>query len=220
MAPPRRARCALGRDRVAVQHPVRVLREAGFLAFEQDALRQRRSRLRLLDPLIRFAQVVTRPDRARYEDRRAPETFASARPRFRANVLGPRLEELARQFVAYQAAEETTGGPVGRVATTVVDDRVGRTRHEVDVVALAAGSGERRPTVRLLGEAKLRRLGTSDLARLERIRDSLGTRDRADADDAKLALFSAEGFEPEPVTAVRARSDVELVDLERLLHGE
>lgn len=209
----------LGRDRVAVQHPVRVLRDAGFLAVEQDALRQRRPRLRLVDPLVRFSQVVTRPDRARYEDRRAHETFVAARPRFRSNVLGPRLEELSREFTSLHAAEETTGGPVGRVASTVVDDPGGRTRHEVDVVALAPGSGERRPRVRLLGEAKLRRLGLADLERLERVRALVGARGRADVATARLALFSAEGFAGELVATARARPDVELIDLERLLHG-
>lgn len=173
----------------------------------------------LVDPLIRFSQVVIRPDRARYEDRRAHETFVAARPRFRSNVLGPRLEELSREFTSLHAAEETTGGPVGRVASTVIDDPGGRTRHEVDIVALAPGSGEPRPRVRLLGEAKLRRLGLADLERLDRVRALVGARGRADVATARLALFSAEGFAVELVDAARARPDVELIDLERLLHG-
>ena len=212
----------LGRDRVAVQHPLRVLKEAGFVVAEEDALRQRRPVLRLADPLVRFLHVVVRPDRAAYEDRRASETFAAATDRFRAQVMGPRFEELAREWTARHAAAETTGGDVGRVAPAVVDDPEHRSRHQLDVVALARGSGvRRRPEVRLLGEATYtaQPVGTGELVRLERIRTALGARGRADVTTARLALFSAAGFQEDLVGAAAARTDLELVDLERLYGG-
>ena len=211
----------LGRDRVAVQHPLRVLKEAGFLVGEEDALRRRRPVLRLADPLVRFLHVVVRPDRAAYEDRATSTTFAAARPRFRAQVLGPRFEELAREWTARHASQETTGGDVGRVAPAVVNDPGGATQHQVDVVALARGSGGRRPQVRLLGEAKYTRqaVGPAQLDRLERIRKAIEAQGRADVGVVRYALFSAAGFDSDLRRRVSRRGDVELVDLGRLYTG-
>ena len=209
----------LGRDRVAVQHPLRVL-EAGFLVGEEEALRRRRPVLRA-DPLVRFLHVVVRPDQAAYEDRATSMTFAAARPRFRAQVLGPRFEELAREWTARHASQETTGGDVGRVAPAVVNDPGGATQHQVDVVAFARGSGGRRPQVRLLGEAKYTRqaVGPAQLDRLERIRRAIEAQGRADVGLVRYALFSAAGFDSDLRRRVSRRGDVELVDLGRLYTG-
>jgi uncharacterized protein len=57
------------------------------------------------------------------------------------------------------------------------------------------------------------------LARLERARDLLLARATV-ATDVKLAVFSAGGFDPALLDAARHRSDVELIDLERLYTGE
>jgi uncharacterized protein len=72
-----------------------------------------------------------------------------------------------------------------------------------------------------LGEAKhtesKRTLG--DLARLERIRDLVASKNPSAA-DAHLLLFSARGFDTNLERHVSARSDVELVDLNRLYLGD
>jgi hypothetical protein len=75
--------------------------------------------------------------------------------------------------------------------------------------------------VGLLGEAKSgsEQAGMAVLARLERARDLLAAR-AAVATDVKLAVFSASGFDRTLLAAARRRSDVELVDLERLYTGE
>jgi hypothetical protein len=126
--------------------------------------------------------------------------------------------------VADHASQTTVGGRAVRVGPTQIADPAGRSRIELDVVAISDRPGHRRaverPRVLLIGEAKAstRRLGVSELGRLERARVLLGT--RADAAGARLALFSAAGFDRELTADARRRDDVVLVDLERLYGGD
>jgi len=90
----------------------------------------------------------------------------------------------------------------------------------LDVVVEGAGSksaGRRRLIA--IGEAKSsdRQRSMGDLHRLERLRGELAR--RADVDGTKLLLFGRSGFESGLVAAAEARSDVELVDLERMYEG-
>jgi DNA-binding transcriptional ArsR family regulator len=213
-----RIAAALGRERQALGWPLRVLRDAGFLTRDDDALRQRRPTYRVADPIVRFHHVVTRRDLARLEERRALEAWADAQGRFSAHVLGPHLEELARLWTIRYASPETTGGRLARVGPTQLNDPSGRSRIELDVVGLSAGEPTR---VTLIGEAKLQaqRAGRGVLARLEHARDLLGHRTAIDP-EAKLVVFSASGFDRELQATAHRRRDVELVDLERLYRGE
>lgn len=211
---------AVGRERRAVQHPLRALEEAGFVLRVDDALRARRPIYRLADPIVRFHHVITRRDVARFEDRRTEEAWADARPRFSTHVLGPHFEDLAREFTARFAAEATLGGRASTVAPAVLNDPLGRAQHEIDVVAIGrARSGAER--VLALGEAKptAAHRTLDDLARLERIR-SLVAAKRPEAAEAQLLLFSASGFDRNLTDAAAHRRDVELVDLERLYRGD
>lgn len=210
---------ALGRDARAVQHPLRALQSAGFLDVMEDALRTRRPIYRLTDPLVRFHQVVTQRDLARFEDRRTVQAWRDASNRFRTHVLGPHFEHLCREFTLRFADMTTTGGSVTTVAPAVVNDPNRRQQWEVDVVALGVddlGS----VVVRALGEAKYSRAQRtlSDLYRLERLR-TVVARKKPSAQFAKLLLFSGTGFEPQLTDAAGARSDVELIDLDRLYTG-
>jgi uncharacterized protein len=84
------------------------------------------------------------------------------------------------------------------------------------VVAAADGPTPAKRTITAIGEAKAGEpLGIGHLSRLERARTALGQR----AVDARLFLF---GTKVDPVLAAVAskRSDVEIVDLDRLYHGE
>lgn len=77
-----------------------------------------------------------------------------------------------------------------------------------------------RPPVLALGEAKHtnEKRSTSDLTRLERLRNQVAS-NHPSAADAKLLLFSACGFDRDLKTAAK-RSDVELIDMERLFRGQ
>lgn len=209
----------LGRESRAVQHPLGALEEAGFVVRHDDVFRDRRPVYRLADPIVRFHHVVTRPDLARFEDRRVAEAWADARGRFASGVLGPHFEHVAREFTFRFAAPATVGGAVARVGPGVINDARARAQHELDVVALG-----RRPdggtTVLALGEAKhtVARRDPGDLARLEHIRRLLVDQGRA-SPEVKLLVFSAAGFDPDLEATARHRDDVELIDLDRL-YGE
>ena len=210
---------ALGREQRAVQHPLKALEEAGFVNRVDDALRSRRPFYRLSDPIVRFHHVITRPDLARFEDRRTAEAWADAQHRFATHVLGPHFEDLARTFTFRYATSETVGGQPAAVGPAVINDPRGRAQHELDVVALGPGGGN--APVLAIGEAKHRTTPPSlaELERLERIRTLLVARGR-DAGHAKLLIFSATGFDGALIAAGAARADLELIDLDRLYGGQ
>ncbi|MHB8294870.1 MAG: hypothetical protein ACYDH5_09670 [Acidimicrobiales bacterium] len=182
---------------------------------DEDALRQRRPTWRIADPIVRFHHVVTRPDLARFEERRAAEAWADAQQRFSTHVLGPHFEDLARRWAARYASEATTGARLARVGATQVNDPRGRSQFELDVVGLAE-----RGAISLIGEAKFAAspIGLQVLARLERARDLLAAKGWTAG--MKLVVFSGAGFEGRLVKVACARDDVELVDLERLYTGD
>lgn len=210
---------AVGRDARAVQHPLRSLEDAGFVVATDDVLRARRPIYTIADPIVRFHHVVTRRDLARFEDRRTDEAWSEAQPRFRAHVLGPHFERLAREFTFRFAAPETVGGRPATVGPAVVNDAANRTQHEVDVVALGReDDGSTR--VLAIGEAKhtSAQRTPADLARLDGMRELISKK-QPSAASARLLLFSASGFERNLRSDVASRSDVELIDLERLYRG-
>jgi len=99
----------------------------------------------------------------------------------------------------------------------------GRSRVEIDVIALEARSDEAagaNPTLLLIGEAKSGPdpRGTPDLHRLERARELLAGRARVER--TRLAIFAAGGFTADLQAEATRRSDVVLVDLERLYAGD
>ena len=94
---------------------------------------------------------------------------------------------------------------------------------EIDVVALEARSHDEagaNPTLLLIGEAKSgpEPRGIPDLHRLELARKLLAGRARVER--SRLAIFAAGGFTPELQDEASRRSDVMLVDLERLYAGD
>lgn len=199
----------LGREQRAVQHPLTALEEAGFISRAEDALRARRPIYALADPIVRFHHVVTRRDLARFEERRALEAWADARPRFATHVLGPHFEELARQFVFKFAAEATVGGRASTVGPAVVNDAKGKTQHELDVVAIRRDPNGGQ-AVLAIGEAKhtAARRTIADLTRLEHIRGLVSLKERT-ALSARLLLFSANGFERNLIDSAKGRDDVD-----------
>ncbi len=210
---------ALQREQRAVQHPLRALEEVGFVTRSDDALRSRRPIYGLADPIIRFHHVVTRRDLARFEDGRAGEAWPDAQPRFTTHVLGPHFEHIAREFSFRFADPATTGGEPATVGAAVVNDAKARAQHELDVVVLGRDRRGATPVL-AIGEAKHtnKRRTLSDLERLQRIRELLADKGEP-ARGAKLLLFSAAGFDRNLERVSAERSDVELIDLERIYRG-
>lgn len=189
--------------------------DSEFVTRVEDPVRGNRPQYQPADPLIRFHYAIIRPHHARL-GRSGVDALAvwrSLSDRFSSQVVGPCFESMARTWAQHHAAPETVGGDAANVGTTTVD--VHGVTHEVDLTVAAADSDvPNLRTVTALGEAKAgERITSRHLRRLEECRAALGPR----AAGAKLLLVGSE-FSPN-VTKMAGRSDVELVDLDRLYQG-
>jgi AAA+ ATPase superfamily predicted ATPase len=175
----------------ALSRPLAALQRAGLVERVPDLLRARRDRYELADPHLRLWLAIIAPNRARLQAGAAAEVWARLRETtWPSQVLGPRWEAVTRAHLTRTGEE--LAGPFDAVGATTVSDRVQRRSHEVDLIAMRGGR------VAVLGEAKLRTLGASDLERLLRIRDLL------DAPQASIVLASAAGVDP----SLTARPDL------------
>jgi AAA+ ATPase superfamily predicted ATPase len=209
---------AVGRDHNQLRHPLDVLVSSGFLTRDADILTPSRPRYAVTDPIVRFEALVTAPNRALLEEREVEAVWERAAATFSSQVLGPHFEEIARTWTRRYAGDRF-GAPLGRVGSAVLNDAARRSRHEVDVVALRRDhDGPGRPPAAVLGEAKSsnRARTTTDLRRLERIRDLLAAQDARDG-GARLVLFGRCGFDAELTAVAAERDDVGLVTLGELM---
>lgn len=220
---PSKIGAAIGRDQRSLAHALDVLETAGVVHRDEDVLLQRRPTLTIADPIVRFHELVVVPRLAAFEDRRAAPAWQAAQETLRSRIYGPAFEALAREWAGRYASERTLGGPAGIVGATVVNDRAGRSMHEVDVVVLPAGQPRLapEPSVLAIGEAKDsdRARTVGDVARLEKIRALLVGRGVAAA-SCRLLVFGRSGFDEELTRAAAGRHDVELVDLDRIRYGD
>lgn len=208
----------VGRPSTDLSHALNVLETGGWLRWEEDALRSQRPRYRLDEPFLGFHGAVVRPSTDALERGRGAQVWSASQQTFATQVLGPDVEEMAREWTIAYASEQTLGGFPQRVASSVVADPQQRTQHELDVVAVRS-DGERR-RVLAIGEVKVgRTLGGRDLERLVRVRELLRQRKDVDARDTRLLLFSGGGFSGDLRERERA-GDVVLIDLDRLYRGE
>ncbi|GGQ27994.1 AAA family ATPase [Streptosporangium pseudovulgare] len=216
---PSKIGAALGRERGAVTYPLDVLESTGYVTREQDLLKARSPIITLADPVIRFNQLITLPQASVIDQGFAAEAWKVSAPTFNSKILGPHFEALAREWTRRYAHEILPDGLPGDVGTCEFTDQAARTKHEIDVLALALGQLPRHPRARIavIGEAKatLDRRGGTDLARLEHLRAAL-SRQGHETDRAVLTLFSMSGFHPDLVATAARRSDVLLVDLAAL----
>ncbi|MFB4277031.1 MULTISPECIES: ATP-binding protein [unclassified Nonomuraea] len=200
-----------------ISHHLTVLADAGLLTVEPDAFRQNRSAYRITEPLVRFYHSVMRPVYAQLEQVRPGRTerlWEAAQPRFRSAVAGPVFEYMCRTWAHTMAADETLGGMAMRVLSGVVHDSAARTGHEVDLVSMDADGN-----VLAIGEAKWGdTIGLAHLERMEKVATLLRAQGRA---PNVITLFSGTGFMPALREAARKSGGrIQLVDLERLYHGD
>ncbi|WP_249714993.1 hypothetical protein [Rhizomonospora bruguierae] len=198
-----------------------MLEDAGLLVREPDPLRSGRSSYRITEPLITFYQAVMRPAWTALEQRRGGDVWRRSKRRYTSAVLGPRFEEIVRQWAIRFADIEVLDGIVAEASAATVTDPSTRTSHELDLVALGEpplGDGPR--PLLAIGEVKWgRRLAQADLERLRRVRELLVHRPGVDGTRARLLLASGEGFTDELVRRASAEPDVVLVDSARLYTG-
>jgi uncharacterized protein len=202
----------LQRDSRTMSYPLAVLRRAGFVAYDEDVLLNRKPVISIADPVIRFHHTITLPRLQIFQRRgRAAEGWAQAKPTYASQILGPHFESLARDWTITSFTTRA-GIPVGWTGTTSVPCRQHGASHQLDVVSLRPGDMPRTSAARvaLIGEAKStnRPRNGTDLRRLAHIRDLLGPR----AEDARQALFSRTGFDDD-LREPEARGQVTLVTL-------
>ncbi|WP_406038899.1 ATP-binding protein [Micromonospora sp. NBC_00898] len=208
----------IGRKATDLQHPLTVLEDAGLLLREPDPLRGGRSSYRITEPLITFYQAVMRPAWTALEQRRGADVWHRSQRRYASAVLGPRFEEIVRQWSLRFADPDVFGGLIAEASAGTLTDPASRTSHELDLVALGEpplGDGPR--PLLAIGEVKWgRRLGLPDLDRLTRVRELLLRRPGIDAAGVRLLLASAEGFTRDLTAAAADRAEIVLVDAARL----
>ncbi|MEV4412705.1 ATP-binding protein [Catellatospora sp. NPDC049609] len=204
----------LGRKAADMAHALDVLEDAGLMARDADAFRDNRSTYRIAEPLISFYGAVMRPVWSQLERPGSAErVWQQARRRFESNVIGPRFEQICREWAMYHDDAELLGGLPARVGTGVVNDPGQRVAHEVDVVTVGVADGARKPPLLSIGEAKWNEvMGVPQLTRLRRIRELVTAGGRYDTTGTRLACYSGAGFTAE-LRAAAARGEVVLVDL-------
>lgn len=195
----------LGMDVNSLTYHLNVMRAGGFVRHDQDLLLQRKPVITVADPVVKFHNLVVKPNQLDFEMRNAEPAWERSLATFSAKIEGPHFEELAREW-ARRYAHEAGLDDVGQVGTTEVACREHR-GHEVDVIALSRSSLPRRrnAAVTVLGEAKHtnKPRGVGDLERLRHIGGLLAERG-LDTSATEYAIFSRSGFTGELAQAGRS----------------
>ncbi len=195
---------------------LRGLVDAQFIERLVDPIRDNRPTYHPGDPIIRFHYAVIRPNHTRLGRHGADlrSLWDSLAPTFSSRVVGPAFELMARHWLTHYADLPSMAGEPPHVGSTIV--AVDGIDHEVDlVVARDDADSPAGRSVAALGEVKSgKEMNMSHLVRLEAIRAALGPR----AADATLYLVGP-SFAGPLRSSASVRSDVELVDLDRLYFG-
>lgn len=203
----------LERKATDISHHLAVLEDTGLLARAVDAFRPGRSAYRINEPLVAFHHAVMRPEWSRLERQgRAAHVWASSARRFVGNVVGPRFEQIARDWAQDHAPGTVFGAPVTEVSHGVVNDPERKTSHELDLVAIGRDAVGQR-VVLGIGEAKWQeQMGAGHLERLQHIRRLLVRAGHPGADTAALLCIGGRPFSDSLRTA-SANGDVQLISL-------
>ncbi|MBO0877325.1 MAG: ATP-binding protein [Pseudonocardia sp.] len=206
----------LERKATDISHHLSVLENAGLLTREVDAFRPGRSVYRISEPLIAFYHAIMRPEWSRLERRgQAAQVWRDSAKRFTTGVVGPRFEQICRDWMQTYAPADINGIPVSQIGSGIVNDPEQKLPHQVDVAAFGNDSDGRRVLL-AIGEAKwAETIKMKHLTRLRRIRELLARSGHPGAETAHLFLFG--GAEPAPQIRTAAQDgDVRFVGLDDL----
>jgi hypothetical protein len=188
----------VGMDARSLTYHLNIMKAAAFIRYDQDLLLQRKPIITVADPVVRFHDLIVRPNLVDFELREGRAAWERSRETFSSKVLGPHFEELARQWTLRHGRESGLDD-IGQVGTTTVACREHR-GHEIDVVALSRGSRARDKNARItvLGEAKAtnKPRTPADVRRLEHVRDLLSAQGW-DAEGAALTVYTRSEPAPE-----------------------
>jgi hypothetical protein len=204
----------LGRKASDLAHALDVLEDSRLLLRDSDAFRHNRSTYRIAEPLITFYHAIMRPAWSILERPDGAERiWRSSAQRFSSAVVGPRFEQICRDWILTRpVADDLHGLPV-MASRGHVADPAQHIQHEVDVVVLGAADNEPTPVL-AIGEAKWGNvLDASHVDRLRHIRTLLERRGKYDISRTRLFCFGAAGFTRGIRDAADSSSDVRLVSL-------
>jgi uncharacterized protein len=210
---------ALGAKRGSMSHALRTVIDAGWLVRRDDPLRQNRSVYELREPLVRFHRLVVQPNEHRLEiGVDAERIWRDVEPVVASLILAPQLEQIALDWSLRYAAHATFDGTVSAVGPTMV----GSAQVDLAAVENASNGGTR---VLAIGEVKARstRVGVDVLERLDLLADELTTsrpKGLTVETNLKRIVVSRSGFTNDLRRLADRRTEVELVDLDRLYFGE
>ncbi len=209
----------LGGSRGSLKHAMDIVIEAGWVTKRPDPLRAQRSVYELSEPIVRFQRLVVDPNGSRIAARRRPElVWNDVRPIVAARITGPHLETIAAEWIQRFANASTVGGVSDLVGPSelpnqqldlVVTERTGRGNDVVIAVCEVKATSER------VGLTQLNRLDEGVAVVEQRYPKKV-----APKRTIRRLLVSKNGFTTDLVRTVARRDDVELIDLDRLYHGE
>lgn len=208
---------ATGRPSTALANSLTTLVGSGLICRHDDPLHGRRSSYRVAEPVVTAWKELIEPIERRVLRTDVATLFNDIEAPLHARVVGPAYEQLVVDWAMDFASEATLGGQASAVGSSVLG-RSYSDGAQIDLVAISReASGQRR--VLAIGEAKhrIRPIGVVELQRLEGIRSRIGS-DHGPG-EVKLLLACDAGFDRELSRIARSRSDVELVDADRLLAG-
>ncbi len=200
-----------------IEPSIRRLIAAGFVVRHVDPVRSQRPSYALADPFLQFHYAVLEPHSSLLRDREPSATWKRRlAATFDAHVRGPVFEEQVRTWARRYAAAETLGAEPDHLGPSAVV--IDGTERQLDLVVATLGDPDEQPAgreIHTIGEAKSGEVvGHGHLRILEQARAAYGGR----AVRAKL-LLAAPSFTAELRSEADRRPDIELIDLERLYHG-
>lgn len=200
-----------------ISHHLTVLQESGLLVAEADAFKRNRSQYRITEPLVRFYHSIMRPRWPQLERVKPGGTariWEEAQPTFHCQVIGPVFERMCRVWAEDFASKGTFGGEPINALPGVVYDKQTRTNHEIDVAVFGLGN-----EMLSIGEVKWGDvMGVAHLDRLKAVAEVLARDGNA---PRVIAMYSGAGFMPRlQEEAAASNGRIQLVDLDRLYHGD
>jgi hypothetical protein len=216
-ARPAEITAALGRPDVAVADLLGALAGMGLIERLQDPLSVERSVYVIVKPIVRLHQLVIAPNEPELAAGQAGRVWARSQATVAGRIYRPHFASVARQWCLRHADKGTLGGVPRGARLTAIGCREHQQEHELEAVIVeepvATGRvmaiGETNETDGPMDAGQLRRLGhLRALLPGERV-----------GQPPRLLLFSRSGFTAGLVEEAAARSDVELISLERIYDG-
>jgi hypothetical protein len=208
---------ALGRPDVAVADLLGALAGMALIERLQDPLNVERSVCVIVKPIVRLHQLVIAPNEPELAAGQAGRVWARSLPTVTARIYRPHFASVARQWCLRHADKGTLGGVARGARLSGIGCREHQQEHELEAVIVEEPVATAR--VMAIGETNATDgpMDAGQLRRLEHLRGLLPS-DRV-GQPPRLLLFSRSGFAASLVEEAAARSDVELIGLERIYKG-